>query len=438
VLAVLAACVSLPLAACSTSPASSNGHITLKVAYGSQFVFLTPQLAIKWWGTVAKEFEAAHPNVTVDFTPIPGSYNDIVTKLSLLYRTPSTAPDVAELPAGQLGSWVSSGYLLPVDKYVAKSSWWKSFPAAVQNETRLDGHYYGVNHGENTNALWYNVPMFRRDVLAAAQKIHSTYPSDTAMWAAGGTAAGTIGIQYNGGNLLTGSTNSTIFDSATKKWVADSPGLRQTMQFYKTLGQEHLQAPTSELLNPNSVDNLPATLAKNNVGIAIGANFYGESWVKSTCGPCWAAAPTTMAVTPLPTINGQVSGVASVLGGWELAIGSQTANPDLAWDFINFAQQQNNMIDASNWGGWIPPATTAASAPQYTNYAPPFQAEFAKLMPVSQEEPVTADFTVWGTGFNDAVSAIIQNPNISVSAAIAIMKTYITNQLGPSKVETIP
>ena len=61
----------------------------------SQFVFLTPQLAVKWWGTVAKEFEAAHPNVTVKYTPIPGGYNDIINKLDLLYRTPSTAPDVA-------------------------------------------------------------------------------------------------------------------------------------------------------------------------------------------------------------------------------------------------------------------------------------------------------------------------------------------------------
>ena len=345
---------------------------------------------------------------------------------------------------------MSSGYLLPLDKYVANSSWWKTFPASVQNETKINGHYYGVNHGENTNALWYNVKIFKAaglpvpwhptnwaQVIAAAQKIHTALPSDTAMWAAGGTAAGTIGIQYNGGNLLAGSTNPTIFDTATNKWVVDSPGLRQTLQFYKTLGEDHLQAPTSALLDPNSVDALPATLAKGNVGIAIGANFYSEAWVKATCGPCWAAAPTTMAVAQLPTINGQGAGVASVLGGWELAIGAHTQNADLAWDFINTAQQQTNMVDASNWGGWIPPAKPAATSALYENYAPPFQKEFAKILSYSVEEPNTADFSVWGTGFNDATSAIIQNPNTSVDQAIQVMKSYVTNQLGASNVETL-
>jgi multiple sugar transport system substrate-binding protein len=439
--------------ACSSAGAGStaNGKTVLKVAYGSQFVFLTPQLAIKWWGTVAREFEKAHPNVTVQFTPIPGSYLDIVDKMSLLFRTPSTAPDVAELPAGQLGEWASSGYLLPLNTYLPSASYWSQFPKSVQDETLIDGKYYGVNHGENTNALWYNVPMFKKaglpvpwqpktwnDVLAAAATIHAKLPGVTPLWLAGGSAGGTIAIQYNGGNLLAGSTTPTIYDPKTGKWVVDSPGLRQTLQFYKTLADKGLQAPVSELLNPNSVDNLPGLLAKDNTAIAVGANFYGESWVKSTCGPCWAAAPQVLAVTKLPTIDGQGAGYASSLGGWELSIGAQTAHAQLAWDFIQTAQQQVNMIDASNWGGWVPPSTSADNAPLYVNYAPPYQKFFAQLLPSAQEEPTTAPFTIWGTGFNDATGAIIQNPSTTVDQAISIMENYITGQLGASKVEVLP
>jgi multiple sugar transport system substrate-binding protein len=438
------------IAGCSGGGTGStvNGKIVLKVAYGSQFVFLTPQLAITWWTTVAHEFEKAHPNVTVQFTPIPGSYLDIVDKMSLLFRTASTAPDVAELPAGQLGEWASSNYLLPLNKYLPTATYWNQFPKSVQDETLINGNYYGVNHGENTNALWYNMPMFRKaglpvpwhpktwaDVIAAAQKIHAALPSVTPLWLAGGSAGGTIAIQYNGGNLLAGSTDSTIYDSKTGKWVVDSPGLRETLQFYKTLADDGLQAPESELLNPNSVDNLPGLLAKDNTAIAVGANFYGESWVKSTCGPCWTAAPNIMGVTYLPTINGQSPGYASSLGGWELSIGSQTAHAQLAWDFIQTAQQQVNMIDASNWGGWVPPASSANSAPRYVNYAPPYQKFFAQLLPSAQEEPTTAPFTIWGTGFNDATGAIIQNPSTTVAQAISIMQNYITGQLGASKVE---
>lgn len=73
-LSVLAAvgCAAGLATACSSnvSGSTANGKIVLKVAYGSQFVFLTPQLAIKWWGTIAREFEKTHPNVTVQYTPI--------------------------------------------------------------------------------------------------------------------------------------------------------------------------------------------------------------------------------------------------------------------------------------------------------------------------------------------------------------------------------
>lgn len=451
VLAAVASAAGLATACTNSSGGSTaNGKIVLKVAYGSQFVFLTPQLAIKWWGTVAREFEKTHPKVTVQYTPIPGGYLDIVNKMSLLFRTPSTAPDVAELPAGQLGEWASSGYLLPVNKYLPSATYWNDIPKTVQNETLIGGKYYGVNHGENTNGLWYNMPMFRKaglpvpwhpktwaDVIAAAAQIKAKVPGVTPLWLAGGSAGGTIAIQYNGGNLLAGSTNPTIFDSKTGKWVVDSPGLRQTLQFYKTLAQRGLQAPVSELLDPNAVDGLPGLLAKNKTAIAVGANFYAESWVKSTCGPCWLAAPKIMGATELPTINGQGPGYASSLGGWELSIGAQTAHAQLAWDFIQTAQQQVNMINASNWGGWVPPTKTADNAPQFVNYAPPYQQFFASLLPVSQEEPVTAPFTIWGTGFNNATGAIIQNPNTTIDQAINIMKTYISGQLGADKVEVL-
>lgn len=442
----------LGVAACGGSSGStSNGKIVLKVAWGSTFVFLTPQLATKWWGTVAREFEKQHPNVTVQQVPIPGGYTDIVTKLNLLYRSPSTAPDVAELPAGQMGSWVSSGYLLPIDKYLPSASYWNQYPKSVQQETTFNGKVYAVDQGENTNALFYNMPMFRKagipvpwqpktwnDVLAAAAKIHAALPNVWPLWLQGGSAGGTIAIQYNGGNLLQGSSNPTIFDTKTKKWVVDSPGLRETLGFYRDMVSRGLSAPVSELLNPNAVDAVPMLTSQQKMAIVIGANFYGEAWVKQTCGPCWTQAPKIMGVAYMPSENGTANpNIVSVLGGWELAIGANSAHPDLAWDFIQIAQNRVNMITADNTGGWVPPAKNYWTDPLYANYAPPYQTFFAKIMPYAVDEPNTSDFTVWGTGFNNATGAMIQNPSMSVDAAMNIMKSYVTNQLGANNVETL-
>ena len=433
----------LTAAACGTSSATSNGKQVLTVAYGSDFVFITPQLATKWWNTVAQEFEAKYPDVTVRFTPIPGGYSDIVTKLNLLYRSPSTAPDVAELPSGQFGSWIQSGYLLPLDRYLPSAPWWKRFPVSVQQETTFNGHVYGVNHGENTNALYYNMPMFRKaglpvpwqpktwnDILVAARRIQATQPNVWPVWLEGGTAGGTISIQYNGGNLLLGSSNPAIFDAKTQKWVIDSPGLRETFAFYSALAKSGLQAPASQLLDPNANVNSFQLMAEQKIGIAISGNFLGQAWVPQVCGPCWPAGPRTYGVAPLPTVIGTGQpNAASSLGGWELAIGATTPHPGLAWDFLQVAQQRVNMIDASNWAGWVPPDRDYWSDSLFANFAPPYNRFFAHLLPISQAQPNTTDFTVWGTGFNIATGAIIQDPSMSVSAAIQTMGSYISGQL---------
>jgi multiple sugar transport system substrate-binding protein len=451
---LLSVAAAMSVAACgglssSSGDKSANGKTVLKVAYGSTFVFLTPQLGTKWWHSVAAQFEKEHPNVTVQFTPIPGSYNDIVTKLNLLYRSASTAPDVAELPAGQMGSWVSSGYLASLDKYIPSATWWKQFPQSVKNETTFNGHVYAVDQGENTNGLWYNKVMFKKagipvpwqpkswaDIISAAEKIHKALPGVWPVWLQGGSAGGTIAIQYNGGNLLQGSSNPTILNTHTNKWVVDSSGLRQTFGFYRQLAQKGLQAPVSELLNPNAVDSVPALIKAGKMAITVGANFYGESWVKSTCGPCWSAAPKTMGFAYFPSMNGASPQYVSALGGWELGIGAKSANQKLAWDFIQVAQQRRHMITADNTGGWIPPDRQYWSDPMYANYAPPFQKKSAQVMPIAVDEPNTSDFTVWGTGFNNATGQIIQNPKTTVAQAVNTMKSYVTGQLGAKNVET--
>jgi len=211
---------------------------------------------------------------------------------------------------------VSSGDLLALNKYVANSSWWSKYPESVKSETTINGKVYAVNHGENTEALYYNVPMFKKagipvpwqphnwqQIYSAAAKIHAALPNVTAFFAAGGTAPGVGAIQYNAsGNMLQGSTNPTIYDQKTHKWVVDSSGIRETLGFYLKLAQNGWQNPTlTEALSPNVVANAPGDLAKGNIAIAVGSNYYGTAWVKSVCGPCWSAGATTMAVAKIPT-----------------------------------------------------------------------------------------------------------------------------------------
>ena len=145
-----------------------------------------------------------------------------------------------------------------------------------------------------------------------------------------------------------------------------------------------------------------------------------------------------MGVAKLPTINGQGSQYASLLGCWDLAIAASTPHAKLAWDFINVAQEQDNMISAAKGAGFVPPNKLYWDAPAYDNLAPPFTHFFGTLLPYSALAPELANYTVWGTGFEQATGAIISDPATTVQDAVTIMKNYITGQLGANNVESLP
>jgi multiple sugar transport system substrate-binding protein len=233
--AALALAATLGLAGCggsssSSSSSSGSGNAkVIKVAYGSTYVFDTEQLTSKWWNQVKQQFEAQNPGIKIALVPIPGSYNDIVNKLSLLYRNASTAPDVAEIPTGQIGLWQSSGFLTPMDKYLPSTSWWGKFPAVVQSEGTFGGKVYAVDQGENDSAMYYNKTMFKKaglpvpwtphnwnDIVDAAAKIKASVPGVIPLWFAAGSGSGANGLLQGINNFIVG--------TATPKIQADSSG----------------------------------------------------------------------------------------------------------------------------------------------------------------------------------------------------------------------
>jgi hypothetical protein len=93
--AVLAAVTALFI---STQPRLASAETVLKLAYGSEYVMVTPALAKKFWNGIKSQFESTHPGVTVKLMPIPGGFDDIVTKISMSYADSQSAPDVAQCP----------------------------------------------------------------------------------------------------------------------------------------------------------------------------------------------------------------------------------------------------------------------------------------------------------------------------------------------------
>jgi multiple sugar transport system substrate-binding protein len=434
----------------SDNTAMPSGSYTLTVAYGSDYVFDTDALASQWWNQVANELEAAHPNIKVKLIPIPGGYNEIVSKLSLLYRSASTAPDVAEIPSPLVGLWAQAGYLLPLDKYLQKTSWWSTFPTSVRAEGTLGNVTYAVNHGGNDVGLLYNKKMFQeagiptpwdpknwQDILSAAEKLKTALPNVTPLWLNAGTSAGADDELYGIDNLIVGTQTPTIQDTKTGKFVVDSPGIQQSLSFYKTAFEDGLTPPVSQLFSSAPVQ-LPANyFAEGKLGMCLCGNWFPGGWTKTVSAPYWPQYEQDMAVAPLPSNYG-TGQPASELGGWDLAVSKTTTYPQVAMDFLDQAENETNTIDAANWAGWVPPQTTYASAPGYANFSSPFNKIFADIQPYAVISPPSSGYSVWAQGMGEATEAIAEKPSTTVSQAISILTNYVNNQLGSNQTETIP
>lgn len=141
----------------STQPGSSK---TITVAYQKFGAFVQMDQHM----TKAKQaYEAAHPGMTVKLVPIQADENSYYTKLNLMSKSASTAPDVLYEDTFLVNSDIDAGYLAPIDGYVSKWSDWSQFtPAAQAAGKGADGKLYGVPMGTDTRALYYNKELFAR------------------------------------------------------------------------------------------------------------------------------------------------------------------------------------------------------------------------------------------------------------------------------------
>ncbi len=435
-------------AAAFASPSPAAG-VTLKIAYSSDWVPLTPEAGKAWWADLVRQFKASHPGVNVQQIPIPGSYADVENRLSLLFRSPSTAPDVAELSNQDIIQWIDSNYLAPITKWVATDPSWQGMPPAVQAESTLDGQVYGISHGENDIALLYDKAIFQKagiplpwapktwaDVLAAARKIKASSPNVWAFWLPTGTAQGASAASYGPNSFLLGSSDPTIFDTKTQKWVVDSKGIREVISLYRTASAEGLLAPASQLLNANAIATPPVDIPKHMIGITVAGNWFTIQWTKQISAPYYPNGFSQIGLTPIPTIGGAAPEMASSLSGWDCVIYRRSKQKELAWQFIQVVQIKKNLLEAALLNGWTPPVSAYAEDKAWTAIDP-FQAGFQKIYPAAIGIPVQSGYTAWAMGFVTATEAVVLNPKLSVDDAVEKMKAYVTNQLGADEVEAL-
>ncbi|ASS58079.1 ABC transporter substrate-binding protein [Rhizobium leguminosarum] len=425
---------------------------TVKVAFSLNWTFADPKLAKKWFDNIKTEFEKKHPGDTMELIPVPGTYDDFITKLSLLYNSPDTKPDIVQYFDINVGQFAASDLLSPLDDKVADAPWWKDTPAPVQASGKYDGKIYSVAQGINTYGILFDrtltekaglpkdwKPKSWKDILDGARAIKKTSPDASPLYVITGTAQGTFGVVAGPGLLLSASSNPTIYDQETKKWVVDSKGIREVLNFYRTAASEGLLAPTSQIMDPNGATHPAEALHDHKFGITFAGNWIPVFWSKEICAPCWDDKEKTIGFSEIPTAEGQQPGIGASFNGVVLSMSKDPSDPKLAWSAMEIMQARENLLNIAAWVPVVPATASLKTDKSYLSLTQePFQKSFAELSSSSRSMPSQAEFPIWGNAFQQATQAMVLKPETTIDEGVNILRSYMATQVGEENLETLP
>jgi multiple sugar transport system substrate-binding protein len=423
-----AAALVLALGACGSGSGSggADGSATIKIAYQKFGNFTQADELFK---DVKAAYERDNPDVTIELVPIEASQNDYFTKLALMNRSPSTAPDLMYEDTFMIKSDVEAGYLLPLDDHLAGWDEWDQFvDQAKQAGLGDDGKTYGVPLGTDTRGLWFNKEVLAKaglpedwapttwdDVLEAARAIKEADPDVIPLNVYSGKPMGEASSMQGFEMLLYG-TGGTLYDAESSRWVVGSQEFVDSLEFIETIYSEGLAPTPQQALDPNVGNTVSAEwLPQGKLGIALDGSWMPGTWLDDGAAP-WPEWAEVMGTAAMPTQHGQEPGAVSMSGGWTMAIGAGTENPDVAFDVLTYAINKENALRFAIENSQIAVRTDVAEEPSYAEANPtvPF---FSDLVEVTHFRPATSDYAQISNAIQVAMESVMTGQQSPEEAA---------------------
>ncbi|MEU5316862.1 extracellular solute-binding protein [Streptomyces sp. NPDC021056] len=407
------------LTACSSG--SGSDPDTLKVSF-KQSTDNSIKVMDEFLAGIKKQFEKENPGKKVELVPIKAPDSEYYTKVQQMLRSPKTAPDLVYEDTFLINSDITSGYLKPLDAYLAKWPDWDQFIDTAKTAAKAeDGKTYGVPDGTDTRGLWFDKGIFAKaglpadwqpktwdEVLEAARTIKRKVPDVTPLNVYTGKPAGEAATMQGFEMLLYGTDNGTadpLYDTAAKKWIAGGQGFKDALSFVETVYREKLGPDVETALDPNIQTIIRGDLLpKGKLGIDLDGSWLPQDWLEGS-GHEWPEWSQKLGLAHMPTQHGQAPGKVSMSGGWTWAIPSKAANPDLAFDFIKTMQTKAN---AQKWyvaNSGIAVRKDVAEDPAYAD-AQPGISFFTDLVASTHYRPAYPAYPKVSTAIQEAMEGV--------------------------------
>ncbi|WP_284164898.1 sugar ABC transporter substrate-binding protein [Frigidibacter sp. SD6-1] len=273
---------------------------------------------------IAKKFEEANPGVKVQVEAYGDGYDDKLTAA----MGAGSPPDVMYM-------WNFPSYkeaLLPLNDFIARDGEAMNLadiPEGLMNISKIDGNIYGMPAGFTTQVVFYN-----KDMFAAAG-----VPEPQAGWTWADLRAGAAKFR-NADEKVYGFAVDAKPDPYDFEQFLWSNGTRYISDDGKTIDGLMNSPEAAEVLNMfadmiKTEEAVALNIGDDTSGSALFkagkiAMFQSAMWSKSGIDE----SGVNYGVVMLPSFGGKP--VHSAIGASAVSIAKDSADPELAWEFVKF------------------------------------------------------------------------------------------------------
>lgn len=407
VIAALAASSALLLAACTSGDDTPASTTSASGGSGDEPVTITwwhnatADPALTFWQTVADEFEAANPNVTVE---VEGIQNEDLQRTRIPVALQSgEAPDLfQQWGGGEMVAQVNDGYLKDITDMVTDDV--ERLGGSVA-PWQVDGKTYGLPYQFGPEGIWYRPSLFEAagieevpstldELNDAVQKLKDAGIEPIAVGAADGWPAAhwwyNFALQSCPSDVLQ-AANSTL-DFSNECFVTAGEKLQEFIAmepfnsgFAATSAQQGATSSAGLVANGNAAMEL---MGQWNVSVMTGLVDDPEALVAD------------LSWFPFPSIDGAQGDPTAMLGGGD-GYSCYVDAPDACVDLLKYITSDDVLTRFASEVGGIPAAPAAHSGITDPNLQ--VQAEYMAESDYLQLWLDTSYGPTVGAAMNDAI-----------------------------------
>ncbi len=307
-----------------------------------------------------RNFEQSHPNIKVNWSPIPGDYP---TKMRANVAG-GTVPDVFYLQPSMSSEYIGAGKLLNLSPYMARDGIKASdyYSALTNPFTCTSGQVFGLPKDWNSLGVFYNKQMFQAAGLS----------TPTASWTWDDLKADTQKLTKNPG--APNSVYGIVLSADASRW-----GAFLLANGGSVLNKNGTQATFNNQVGVSALD-FYASFLKNNTGAlptTVGAPWNGDAFGKQRAAmvieggwliPYMATTYPNVqyGIVPLPMSSNGKRADLTFTNAWSAYSGTQ--HPEAAWELVKYMTGSTVQSSQLNAGFALPTLQSLANADYFTSH----------------------------------------------------------------------